>query len=248
MAFQAGDLFTGIQALLMGRTINATTMLEAIRKTVLEFTEDYKHPLLETNGPNVNLVPFQNMYSPDFFLAIADAGLDLSKVASFFIYNDGYTQPSLTSSLTNAGYNLKYRSMDSIEVLWNIPGLPQYWGRHNNMIAIASMPDQAYTVYMRYQNEHPQANVVNGFTSATQIQMADTWQEVVEYGAAQRLAQTLNISGKTTELNTRLYGDAKFQQSNGIEGAPGLIFQRTSQRNRDQQTTTRRMRIRMGGS
>jgi len=162
--------------------------------------------------------------------------------------------PSLSNLATNAGYDLKFRSPDSIEVLLNIPGLPMYWTRNNNLIYLASTPDNAYNCYMRYQTQHPLTQTVIAPTdtvaaaafAAQQIMMADEWQEILEYAAAIRIAPTVNLADKKTELHTSLYGDQKFQTSAGIEGAPGLIFQRTSQRNRDQGTTTRRMRLRMG--
>lgn len=247
MSFQAQDCFTGIQQLLMNRTLAQSAMLEAIRKTVLELTEDYKHPLLEDTGPLVQLTVFQNTYSPNYFLNTSAANLDVSKVNSFFIYNNYFAAPSATNSITNSGYDMRFSSIKDIEVLLNIPGLPIYWARNNNQIYVASMPDQAYYLYMRYQMQHPNSNVVNGFTPTTEIMVADTWQEIVEYAAAMRIAPTINLADKKMELYTALYGDSKFQTSSGIEGAPGLIFQRTSQRNRDQQTTTRRLRLRMGG-
>jgi hypothetical protein len=109
------------------------------------------------------------------------------------------------------------------------------------------MPDNAYSVYMRFQIQHPASDVLNGFTLTTQVMMADAWMEIVEYAAAMRIAPQVNLADKKVELHTSLYGDKQFQTSSGIEGAPGLIFQRTSQRNRDQSTTTRRLRLRMGG-
>ena len=109
-----------------------------------------------------------------------------------------------------------------------------------------TMPDDTYYLYMRYQKQHPSTETPDGFSAGTSILMADSWQEILEYAAAIRLAPQANLADKKTELHTSLYGDQKFQTSGGIEGAPGLIFQRTSQRNRDQQTTTRRMRLRMG--
>jgi hypothetical protein len=244
MAFTAGDCFDGITGLLMNRTVSQALMLEEIRKAVLEFTEDYKHPLLEATGPTVSLVAFQNVYNPNFFLQVADANLDVNKVNSFWIYNNGFITPS-SSSETNSGYELKFMAIKDIEVLLNISGIPLYWSRNNNQIYI-TLPDQSYPVYMRYQKQHPLANVVNGFVSGTSILMADTWQEIIEYAAAMRVAPKVNLASKKTELHTALYGDQKFQTSSGIEGAPGLIFQRTSQRNRDQITTTRRLRLRMG--
>ena len=99
---------------------------------------------------------------------------------------------------------------------------------------------------MRYQKQHPDTETPNGFDATTPIMMADEWQEILEYAAAIRLAPQVNLADKKNELHTSLYGDQKFQTSSGIEGAPGLIFQRTSQRNRDQATTTRRFRLRMG--
>ena len=76
--------------------------------------------------------------------------------------------------------------------------------------------------------------------------MADTWQEVLEYAVAMRLAPQVNLADKKEELHEALYGDLKFQTSSGISGSPGLIFGRTTQNNRDQRNTTRRLRLRMG--
>jgi len=244
--FLAQDCFVGIQALLMNRQIQQANMLEQIRRAILELTSEYKHPLLEDTGPTVQLVPFQNIYAPNYFLNAPEDGFDISKVNSFFIYNSPFAPPSPTNNQTNSGYDLKFRSIDNIEVLLNIPGLPIYWTRHNNQIYMGSMPDQAYYLYMRYQIQHPQTNVVNGLIPTQQIMMADEWQEILEYATALRLAPQVNLSDKRVELREALYGDQKFQTSSGIEGAPGLIFQRTSQRNRDQATTTRRLRLRMG--
>ena len=252
MSFLAGDCVAGIQGLLMNRTTADIVMMEAIRKSVLELTEDYKHPLLEDTGPIVSLVAFQNNYAASFFLQTADAPLDVKKVNSFFLFNNPYGVPSLSNLATNSGYDLKFRSPDSIEVLLNIPGLPIYWTRNNNLIYLASMPDQAYNCYMRYQTQHPLTQTVINTSplattfSAQQIMMADEWQEILEYAAAIRIAPQVNLANKRSELHTSLYGDQKFQTSAGIEGAPGLIFQRTSQRNRDQATTSRRFRLRMG--
>jgi hypothetical protein len=246
MSFTAGDCQAGIQGLLMNRPIQNIVLYEAIRKSVLELTESYKHPLLEATGPTVQLSTNVNVYDPDFFLNTEDAGLDVSMVNSFFIYETYYGPPSPDSSLTNSGYDLDFRSINSIEVLMNIPGIPIYWSRNNNQIYFGSMPDGRYYIYMRYQKQHPNTQTPGGFDSDTVIKMADSWQEILEYAAAIRLAPQVNLADKKTELHTSLYGDQKFQTSNGIEGAPGLIFQRTSQRNRDQLTTTRRLRIRMG--
>ena len=254
MSFRAIDCSAGVVALLMQRPVTLTVMMEAIRKALLELTTDYKHPLLEATGPIVSLVAFQNNYAPSFFLNTLDAPLDVTKVNSFFLFSDPYVAPSAVNLETNAGYELKFRSFDAMENLANIPGVPIYWTRNNNQIYLGSMPDNTYNCYMRYQKQHPLSQTVIAPTdtatatafSNQQMMMADEWQEILEYATALRLAPTVNLADKKTELHTSLYGDQKFQTSSGVEGAPGLIFQRTSQRNRDQGTTTRRMRLRMG--
>jgi len=76
--------------------------------------------------------------------------------------------------------------------------------------------------------------------------LPDSWQEAIEYASAVRLAPAYNLSSKATELNNRLKGDEKFQKSAGIEGTPGLLFGLTSDENRDQSTTVKRFRLRMG--
>jgi hypothetical protein len=246
MSFECGDCYTGIQALLMNRPVTPVVMNEALRKAVLELTNNYKHPLLEATGPVVSFTPFVNNYQPNFFLNPADDGLDVMSINSFFIYNNPFIASSSSNGLTNSGYDLKFRSIDTLEVLLNIPGIPQYWTRQNNTLFFGSMPDNSYNTYARYQKQHPNSNEPNGFLTATQIMMADEWQETLEYAAALRVAPQVNLSNKRTELREALYGDTKFQATAGVSGSPGLIFGLTDQRNRDQATTTRRMRLRMG--
>jgi hypothetical protein len=148
MSFLASDCAAGVTGLLMNRSIATTAMMEALRKAVLELTTDFKHPLLEDTGPIVSLTAYQNSYEASFFLQTAEAPLDVNKVNSFFIFNNPYSVPSLSNLATNAGYDLKFRSPDSIEVLLNISGLPMYWTRNNNLIYLASTPDNAYSCYI----------------------------------------------------------------------------------------------------
>jgi len=239
------DLYPGIQRLLMNRPISTAIMAENVRKSILEFQENYKFQGLEVSGPTVAFTPFVSNYSPSFFLNPGDATLELEKVDSFFVYNNPFA-PVTTAGQTNPGYNLKYRTIDNMEVLINIPGLPIYWTRHEGQVWIGSMPDQAYNVYMRYQKEHPFPNAGTGNAGTDPILLPSTWQDILEYDGAKRCAQEINLSTKVSELHARLYGDEKFQSTDGVEGQPGLIFQRTSQRYRDQTTSTKRFRPRMG--
>jgi hypothetical protein len=99
---------------------------------------------------------------------------------------------------------------------------------------------------MRYQKEHPFPNRGTGSANNDPILFANSWQDIMEYAVAMRAARDLNLQAKANELYMALYGDQKFQISGGTEGSPGLIFMRTSQENRDQTTSTKSMRLRMG--
>jgi len=250
MPMKVSTFYPAIKRLLMGRTVSEAIMAESVRKGILELTENYKFQGLEVSGPTVNFTPYVSFYSPDYFLKPADAGLELEKVDSFYIFTQAFVTVT-SSSQSNSGFNLKFRTVDDNEVLINIPGLPMFWSRYNKQIWIGSMPDQDYPVYMRYQKEHPfpLAGVAPPTTPNAgddPVLLPNSWQDICEYASAMRCAQEINLSGKVTELHTRLYGDQKFQTSDGVEGSPGLIFQRTSQRNRDQTTSRKSFRLRMG--
>ena len=250
--FLISDMFAGITDLLMGRSVPDAKIAEAVRKTVLEYTNDYKFSELQVTGPLVQLTPLVPNYDVGFFQPVISGQfvtpLPLKKINSFFIFLDPYVAPSTTNymTLTNAGYNLVFKTIDRLEVLMQVPGIPTNWTRFNQQIWIAPLPVAAYYIFMRYQVEHefPNAGTTNAGTDT--IYMPNDWQEVVEYGAAQRLAQVYNLSTKATELNTRLLGDQRFQETSGVEGQPGLLFRRTSDESRDQTTTTKRFRLRMG--
>jgi hypothetical protein len=240
------DTYTGIKKALAGRTASDADMAEAVRKGVLELSEGYKFPDLETTGPVVSLTQFLTNYDTSIFTQVADGDIELNMVNSFFIYFGSFAPPTSSSSTGNSGYNLVYRDIRNIELLLNVPGTPKFWSRHNGQVWIASMPDKAYQIYMRYQHEHPFPNAGTADAGLDDLLLPNSWQDIVEYQGAMRLAQNLNLSSKASELQARLYGDNQFQTSDGIAGTPGLIFQRTSQKQRDQGTAMRSMRLRMG--
>lgn len=246
MGFPINALATGVSALLNGRTNYNNTLAEYARKSVLELSENYKFQGLQTTGPVVQLVPLQANYNADYFLQSEDAGLEVNKINSFFIYTNPFAVLT-NSNDQNSGFNLTFKTINDIEVLINIPGLPVHWTRFNGQIYLGSVPDQAYSIYARYQHENPFPNAGTIDANDDVIYFPNTWQDIMEYSCAMRAARDLNLSAKANELYAALYGDKQFQSSNGIEGSPGLIFMRTSQENRDQTTSMKSMRIRMGG-
>lgn len=246
MSFTIGSLATGVKALLNGRTQYNNTMAEYAIRTALELQENYKFAELQTSGPVVAFTPLVANYDANFFLSVDDQDLTVNNIDSFFIYNNPF-QPLSNPNDQNSGYNLVFSTINNIEVLINIPAIPVKWTRYNNQIWVGSVPDQGYNVYARYRHENPFPNRTNPTLVLNDlIMMPNTWQDVMEYATAQRIARDLNLAAKANELYAALYGDKQFQVSGGIEGAPGLIFMRTSQENRDQSTTTKSMRIRMG--
>ena len=257
MPFYVQDLYPNIQDLLMGRAVDQPRMAEAVRKAVIELSENFKHPSLQTSGPVVQLQTGIPNYDPlpffgsasDIAATLGDWGSNLiNKINSFFLFSGPYYSPSDPAFTgTNAGYDLTFKTINNLEVLLNIQSMPTNWSRHNNNIWVAPKPDQDYYCYLRYQRAHPFPNRGTPSAGTDPIVISNTWQEIVEYAAAQKLAQIYNLSTKASELNQRLLGDSKFQLSEGIEGQPGLIFQRTSQEMRDQTTTVKRLRLRMGG-
>lgn len=248
------DLYPYIQDLLMGRVIPTPKMADAIRKTTLEMTENYDAWPLQITQPPQQFTAFVSAYSPSFFFPDPTIAPSLNpavinRFKSFFLFNDAFIAPGSSGYTgTNSGYELTYRTINNLTVLLNQASMPIHWTRYNGLIWIAPIPDQSYWFQLRFQNEHLFPLAGTPTEGSDPLLIPNTWMDVIEYGAAQRLAQIYNLSTKATELNERLNGDAKFQRTEGIEGQPGLIFQRTSQEQRDQRTTVKQFRLRMGVS
>ena len=240
MSYSIASLSPRVSKLLQGRPIADADLINYAQDTALELGENYKFPGLQSTGPVKQLIPLQAVYSPNFFLSTSDQGLEVNKVDSFFIYTNGYTQLS-SPTQQNTGFELKFKTIDNIEVLINVPGLPTAWTRHEGNIWLGCVPDQAYSCYMRYIHEGP----FPLGTTADFIYFPNSWKDILSYCIAMRAARDLNLQSKANELYTALYGDAKFQLSGGTDGTPGLVFQRTSQENRDQTTTTKSLRLRI---
>lgn len=239
------SLYTGITDNLMGRPVPPAKMAEAIRKSALELTEDYKFSELQSVGPTVQLQTGVPNYPTSYFTLPTDGAIKINRVNSFFLFNDPLVPPISPAFTGNTGFELPFKTYDRMTTLLNVLGTPVNWSRFQNQIWIGSSPDNTYFIAMAYQHEHPFPNAGLGTAGNDFLFFPDSWQDILEYAASQRLAQIYNLSTKASELNKRLNGDAEFQSSGGISGTPGLIFQRTSDEQRDQTTTVRRFRLRM---
>jgi hypothetical protein len=244
MSYQVSDIVNAMPNYFSGRNIPFAQCAENCRKAVLELTESYRFPLIQTSGPIVPLTIYNpGPYNYDTFFQPVDQGmgLEINMLDSFFIYYQGLP----VAQQANSGFPLKYKSINDLEILMNIPGLPTNWTRYNDAIYFAMQPIQIYYVYLRYQKEHPFPNAGTASAGNDPILMPNSWQDIVELATAEREASDFDLDDRCTKFHNRLYGDPKFQATGGTEGAPGLIFARTSQQQRDQETTTKAMRLMM---
>jgi hypothetical protein len=242
MAYTVQSIYAAMPDYFAGRNIPAARCYENIRKSVLELSENYKFPGIQVTGPTVTLIlNSAGPYNYNVFLNPGDAGLEINKFDSFFIYYNGIP----VANQQNAGFPLRFKTINDLEILLNTPGLPTNWTRHEGQIYFAMAPNQIYYVYLRYQKEHPFPNAGTLNAGADPILLPNSWQDIVELATAEREASDFNLDAQSTKFHNKLYGDPKFQATGGTEGAPGLIFARTSQEQRDQTTTMKSMRLLM---
>lgn len=240
MSYTVGSIVNAMPNYFSSRLINSAQCCENVRKSVLELTENYPFPGLQVTGPTVQLtLNLAGPYLYNYFLQPADAGLEINELDSFFIYYQGV--PILNQQ--NAGFNIRYKTINDLEILLNTPGLPTNWTRYNGELYFSMSPDQAYYIYLRYQKEHPFPNAGLATAPNDPILMPNSWQDIVELCTAERMASDLNLEDRRVKFHTRVYGDPKWQATGGTQGSPGLLFSRTSQKQRDQETTTKSMRI-----
>lgn len=193
---------------------------------ILELSRDYRFADLEKTGPTVPMVTGQTAYTNDYMIQVGDAGRITNLVPSFF----RYFITSLSVGTNNPGSTLDWKTIDALELMFNIPGIPTYFTRYSNSWMLAPSPNQAYLMYLRYQVEHPFSTPV----AATDPFLLDNdWKEIAEYAAAIRGANALRMTDYAAQYHNTIFGDPEFQASSGRKGMPGLIFRRTIQMESD---------------
>lgn len=241
-SYTVGTVYGNMPKYFSGRNIVAADCYDETAKACLELSENYPFPSLQVTGPTVTLTinnpgpyPYADFQQP------GDAGLEVNEFDSFFLYYNG---PPV-SGQQNVGYPLRFKTIVDLEILMNQIGTPTNWTRHDDNIYIAMAPNMLYYSYLRYQKEHPFPNRGTASAGTDPILLPNSWQDIVELCTAERLARNYDLEDRRVKYHNMVYGDPKFQASGGTLGAPGLIFQRTSQPQRDQETTTKMMRLMM---
>lgn len=237
-----GDLIPGTNSKLGNRTDLVDRIPFWLRDALLELTESYAFEELRVTGPQVALsVPAANQQATyPLYLFMNPGDLNMTQViaVSYFV-----NYPS-----NNVIRELDYRVPAVVDSLGCYQSIPVYWTRLGNTITVAPPPQQPYTMWFRYQRQHPinDSGSDNGSVTAlntTPVLVPASWWEIVEYSAALRAATELRSDDYATRFHNILFGDPEYAQSGGVRGRPGLIAARTFQNQRDSSNNTRRLGV-----
>lgn len=183
---------------------------QAIQDACLEYSQSFPFQGLQrsTDAP-VQLTSGVISYPYSTFVNAADrpafgTTANPKMIPSLFMY---YNVPLVFPPDYNAGIGLTYKTIDALEMMFQIPGTPAYWTRWDNKIFIAPQPNQNFYAYMRYQIQHPTEAAAPSLDDV--VLLDDDWRELIEYGAAMRIATNLRMLDYATQYHDKLYGDPK---------------------------------------
>lgn len=220
------DLVTSVVAKLANRVDAAEGAPVWIKRTIQEMTESYPFIELEEIGPTVQFISGQAIYNKTFFTKGAVKSTMFNELAVYIDYP--------TNSKTNPMF---FRELQVVSPMSQIPGLPCFWTQHADDLIFGLNPNNPYSAYARYQREHPFDLIIENTT----IKMPGSWEELIEYGAAERGAIELRMLDYVTMYHAVLFGDPEFELSSGAKGKPGLIFRRLSQHDRNSSNNAKQL-------
>lgn len=238
MSFTVQDIINDIPQLVAGRQYSAANIADKCRKTVLELTQDYSFQELQIQGPVIAFNQGQILYPFTYFYPSAtpsDEKTVPTRIIDIFLYsNPGQFPTDLTISTSgaNSGYNLKYRTKDTMELEFNIQAIPIHWTRFQGNILISYAPNSLYYAYATLQQQNPFPNARTVDAGDDVILMDDSWQDIVGMGTAQRLTQGTRLNDMSNQFRIMLYGDP--EAAPGTQEGLGLLKHRTSTDERDQ--------------
>lgn len=227
------DLVPEVVHALQDRTDVAPLAPLYIKRAIQELTESYPFPELERTGPTVQLTQNVSTYNAAYFLNVNE---DYTFPNSFAIYVDF---PSNTVVGT-----IDYRTPKAIEQMISpaTTGIPAKFTRYGTNFMLGPTPNQPYSVFLRYQVRHPFSPASDAQSiSGAEVFLPSSWDEIVIYSAAMRIAITKRWNDQKKDLHDLLFGDPEFQMSEGKRGQPGLVSARISQIQRDQMFNTRQV-------
>lgn len=194
-----------------------------IADAVLDISQSYPFQGLQrTTTTPVQMTSGQFQYPFSTWINAGDAPIPIQTenpklIPSFYMF---YDVPTAGVGGQNPGIGLTYKTIDSLELMFNTPGTPAYWTRYNDSVFIAPQPNNTFFSYMRYQIQHP-FPVPTGPAGlaallAATVLLPDDWREIIEYSAALRGAGNLRMLDYASQYKTTLHGDPKKPGDVGI--------------------------------
>lgn len=226
------DLVPYVTDALQGRTDVAAIAPKYIKRAVQEICESNVFEELKITGPTVALTVGVFSYPVATFML--DPGDDYVQVPSFALFID-FPNNTVTQ-------NIKYKTVMALEPSLGAAttGIPSRWTRYGTNILLGPVPNQPFQVYMRYQMRH-RFPLDESNLGQVKLYIPDTWEEIIAYGAAERIAIVKRWNDQATFLHNILWGDPASKTSDGTMSRPGLISARTLQIERDQRHNSRQL-------
>lgn len=198
----------------LNSTANNSPAVKAIIESIFNLTETYEFEELKYRSPVNQLVFGQSEYPISTLIAGNPiSATDITRMFTITFWFEGQV---------NAVRNLKYRRYPTAVMYAfglggtsNIDTPPIYWSRYNSNISLAPAPDQNYYYFIMSQLRHPinQANQANQL-----IYMPPSWQDVIEYSAAMRIAANNQAWDMRNGIYALLNGDPKTGQLGLLKG------------------------------
>jgi hypothetical protein len=225
------DLTLEVVNALQGRTDVANLVPLYMKRTLQDVTDNYPFEELRTTGPLASLTAKQSTYSASLFL---NPGDDYTIHSSFALFVDF---PANTVKQV-----VRYKTPAAIEVMTSPAtlGIPARWTRYGGSIFMGPTPDKAYQVLFRYQKRYQFQDDNLGLTP---ILVTDSWEEIIIYSCAMRIALVKRWNDQVAALHQILYGDPEYQSSEGKRGRPGLLSAKLFQQEKDEQMSSRSLQV-----
>jgi hypothetical protein len=231
------DLVPEVVNALQQRTDVASIAPLYIMRAIQEITESTEFEELRTTGPTVTLTANQADYPVTMFL---NPGDDYTSPEVMTLYIDYPTNSVKTL--------LAYKTPAAIEIMTSqaTQGVPGKFTRFGTNFRFGPTPYLPFSVFLRYQRRHPFPSSTDAVAIGGQrIHVPDTWEEIIVYTAALRIAIVKRWTDQAKTFHDILYGDPEYMASQGKLGRPGILAARILQAERDGRFNSRQLMVRV---
>ncbi len=179
----------------MGARTDITTRAQYwVFEALLQLTSNADLEELERTGPNFNLTGGTGTYALSNFLNSGDV---LQTIMDFIVYTDLGTN---TTTL-----RLRYSDILENDKITPLQGTyPTQWSRFGTNVVFRPVPNAAYTMFMRYRQQHPLTGSVP--YSTTTILLPTEWDIIIKYIAMVDGYDELKEHDRAATLRARVWG------------------------------------------